>query len=825
MPEPLSYGNMRIPWLLGALFAYCLIAVSLTGPALLGHGSLTPEGFLDRDKLYEQPAGRAALRPFEDPTPVVIEFGRERAVALGAAKGRLDSWNPWSGAGAPLWAEQGNPFFPTKLLAFISPHHSTLMASLATRLVLVALGVFVLARALGLSAPVALFTGALFEYSGSAAANLAYANSSAIYVLPWVLWGARKLCAERSGIAVAVSAIGLAAALLGGHPSLALIVCLAFGAWILGQTLQERPSLRDVVRITGLAVAAGILAALMAAVGLLPFLELLIHGHSYKNADISETIWQDRLGWTRGVFGMAMFFPSIITATRDTIGYNMWPWAQGASIGLVGVLLAIVGMRIFRQSWGLACVGVLGIGLTLAPFGLHWLHELPGVRIVLPWYCYPLVALPLCIAAGYGLQNLLDHLDQRKLRIALGLILALTTVAVLLALPITWRVREAVAQLVGHDILTEWLVAPLRLNLLHLSVWPMLVSPLAALAAVWAYGHFGRSRLYLAATILAVVALVEAAAVRIPTILFERSVVAQSVPSTATRQLQALLEGGSWRFTAVPPLDVAGPNSSLLFELRDLRSFSALAVRRHAKYIELAGKQSEDPWNHPQWQYPPTIRLPMLALAAVRYVVYTRQYRDANGVSPGLKELGAVGDIVFYENPLALERFRITHETIPAENEQQAFDILQRLLAAPPGADPGAQLRSTVIEGLVPESGAGLVQEQDPSASTESIRIVAEPDPQTIVMEANLAKPGFVVLSDTFYPGWTATLNGSPTRIYPANLMFRAVAVPKGKHSITMHYRSRWLPIGAGLSLLGLLCACVLIVRPLITRKHNSGIT
>ena len=52
---------------------------------------------------------------------------------------------------------------------------------------------FLLSSALGLCALLALFTGALLEYSGVFAANLPYSNTSAIYMLPWALLGAHKI--------------------------------------------------------------------------------------------------------------------------------------------------------------------------------------------------------------------------------------------------------------------------------------------------------------------------------------------------------------------------------------------------------------------------------------------------------------------------------------------------------------------------------------------------------------------------------------------------------------------------------------------------------
>lgn len=750
------------------------------------------------------------MRPFEDPTPVVIERGREHAMAKGLQQGRFDSWNPWSGAGAPLWAEQGNPFFPTKLVSFLSPQHGTLMAALAVRLVLVSMGMYLLALALGLSAPVALFVGALLEYSGSASANLPYSNSSAIYVLPWVLLGAQKLCTARNGAAVAISGVALGAALLGGHPSFALLVSLAFGAWILGYVLQHGPTWRELRTLAGLLVVAGLIALLIAAVGLLPFLELVVHGHTYKNAEISEQIWRERLGWTQSVFAMAMVFPSAITATRDTMPYHMWPWAQGASIGLVALLLSVVGARIFRLFWGLALVGVVGVGLTLSPFGLQWLHELPGVRIILPWYCYPLLVLPLCMAAGFGLQILGANARKGLLIVLLGGGLAFAAMVYLMAMPIGWRLQDAANALLEPGLARGVLLGPLPIKESILANWTIFLSPVAGMVAVGVYLFMGRNNLSRAVMALAVLALVEAAAIRIPTVEFERSVVADAPPSAATTRLQELLLDGSWRFTGVPPLEVAGPNSALLFELRDLRSFSALAVRRHAKFIALAGKQSEDPWNHPQWQYPVAIRPAMLALAAVKYVVYTKQYKDDTDVPPILSAMGSTGGVVYFENPLALPRFRIVHDVVPASNEQEAFEALQQVLAAAPVSVPADWAPSTVVEGLAPDKVVGAKAKPGITYNDEFVRRLAEPDPQTIVLEAELASPGFVVVADTLYPGWTATVDGVAAPIFPANLMFRAVAVPAGRHTVVMKYRSSWLGLGSMLSIVGSVMALVI---------------
>jgi len=341
------------------------------------------------------------------------------------------------------------------------------------------------------------------------------------------------------------------------------------------------------------------------------------------------------------------------------------------------------------------------------------------------------------------------------------------------------------------------------------------VSPVAAIAAVIAYAVMCRTNLARAVIIVAILALIEAAAVRIPTVIFERSVVLRSEPSEARTRLQTLLSGGYWRYVGVPLLDVGMPNTALLFDLRDFRSLASLTIRRITKFMELAGTEAEDPSirDVAMWQYPVSTKIPMLSVAAVKYVIYTNAYRSRAKIPSGLKEQETVGEVVFFENPFALPRFRIAHDIIPVEGEQQAFEALQRLLDDSSSSDASEWTRRSVIEGIGRDEAVHARAGPDPSQKLESVRLLAEPDPQTIVLEASLDTPGFVIVDDTFYPGWTATVDDLPTVIHPANLLFRAVAVPAGRHTIVMKYESSWLRIGAVLTLIGLLLAAVLLVR------------
>jgi hypothetical protein len=76
---------------------------------------------------------------------------------------------------------------------------------------------------------------------------------------------------------------------------------------------------------------------------------------------------------------------------------------------------------------------------------------------------------------------------------------------------------------------------------------------------------------------------------------------------------------------------------------------------------------------------------------------------------------------------------------------------------------------------------------------------------------------GLLVLADTDYPGWTATVDGQPARILRVNGAFRAVEVPAGARQVRFEYRPGWLLPGAIIS------AAALLLTLLLFRVHNPN--
>jgi hypothetical protein len=80
-----------------------------------------------------------------------------------------------------------------------------------------------------------------------------------------------------------------------------------------------------------------------------------------------------------------------------------------------------------------------------------------------------------------------------------------------------------------------------------------------------------------------------------------------------------------------------------------------------------------------------------------------------------------------------------------------------------------------------------------------------------VTIEAHSIQGGLLVLADTYYPGWKATIDGVETPLMRVNLMHRGVLVPPGKQTVTFRYQPRTVRWGILLSLLGFLALTSLI--------------
>jgi len=161
----------------------------------------------------------------------------------------------------------------------------------------------------------------------------------------------------------------------------------------------------------------------------------------------------------------------------------------------------------------------------------------------------------------------------------------------------------------------------------------------------------------------------------------------------------------------------------------------------------------------------------------------------------------AEGGVGFYALPGAPQRVWV----VPAAHTVPDLAAAQTALAAP-DFDPAAV--------VILEAGQGAAPAQANSLT---------PSINAITIPVALAQPGWVVLADTYYPGWTVTVDGQPAALLPANVAFRAVAVPAGAHTVVFDYRPRSVAVGGTLTALALAVWLLLGVGLLVTRGRRHA--
>ncbi|WPB74105.1 YfhO family protein [Archangium violaceum] len=728
-----------------------------------GLGLLAGMGLVYRSLLQGRVlAGRDAFRIFIPDSAFLLEALRS---------GELPLWNPYLRLGQPFAATlYSQVFYPPRLLTVLlaGPELGLTLQHLL-HVVLAAVGTFLLLRHLRASRPGAMLGAAAFALSAPFADLSAQQN--VVSAAAWtglLLLASRRSALQPSSRRAAQVALVAGLAFLAGSPE----TWLWQAPLALAVALAARREVRTLVA-TGAGLAWGfVLGALVA----LPALEFA--RNSTRGAGRT-----DQLEWS-------LSWPQLLSAA--------WPFAEHPRsrywagddqffilvlfLGTLVCALALAGLGRSRRALPF---GLGALVLTLLALGAHF----PPAALVLqlpPFHLfrYPVkyfVGAAFCIAvlAAFGL----DVLSRRARRGRRSLVHVAAVVAALFA-----------ALLVGPPVA--------KLPIFRSGVeagLPWVVLALGAGALAFILPGAGPGRGLRVRRTLAVVALVELGAFHLlqggtgsaPLASLRRaSRLAAAIPpgyagrvsvdlgsdelsevSTTPSATAAPLPGEEGSYIALSR-DALVPNRFVEERLRVFEGYGAPEPLRIESLYESGARAAFD-------------------LAGVGY--YVRRgappYEDLAPVLalPGLPTL--------YRSDTAMPRAFVVHTArVASDAEAQAAFVA-----------PSQPLRR-----------AALLSEGEPlegPGCEGSTARVTEAGLSRVEVALEACGPGYLLLSDSHYPGWEATLDGTPVPVLRANAVMRAVRVPPGAHSVRFDYRPLSFQLGALLSVLAL-GALALALRP-----------
>jgi hypothetical protein len=267
---------------------------------------------------------------------------------------------------------------------------------------------------------------------------------------------------------------------------------------------------------------------------------------------------------------------------------------------------------------------------------------------------------------------------------------------------------------------------------------------------------------------------------------------------------------------------VLQPNYSSAMNLWDVRYINALTPSGYHRFVDRnlgGGTQQVDiyslwftgslPGEAPEAPYSAFLEnLAGYSLLGVKYILVSPDTTLWDRLVPSDFPLVYNKEVRIYENPEAIPRAFIAHQVEYAASPGEA-----QATALEPDFDRRHQIVLEEPVGLPPGEAAPL---------PGSWAYISEYQPQKVVIEAGAGGPGVLVLTDTFYPGWKASVDGEAAPIYRVDGLFRGVLLSRGEHTVTMTYfpsRFDWGLVAAGLALA--VCA-LLIAQPAWTGRLRA---
>lgn len=697
--------------------------------------------------------------------------------------GRVPGWIPWVGLGQPYLADLSFfPLHPQQALLLVFTPITALHLGLWLTFAMGWAGTWRLARGLSLSRPAAAVAAASFALGGVQVSNQGCATVAAgAALVPWALVACRRALAPgASPGALALAALPFGLDLLGSAAEGAAATGLAAFVMALADKVPLR---RAVPRL--LAIAA--LGAALAAATLVPFL-----GVARDTSRAGGLPWELATRWSLHPVELLGLVAPHIGADGPVLRLAGHApdrsWVPGLYAGAAAVVLALLAAPAAWRVPRWRPLLLLGLGCLLYAFGrfgplypLLW-EVAPFVRAVrYPAKLVVPFVLVLALLAGVGVDRVRrGGAPARTAAWALGGLAACLAAAALVAAPgqAGRLAHGAVAAFVGAAVARRAAAGGARTGPLLAA----LVTFDVALAAHAAMPFAPRAVYEQTPALVAPVRQVEReerAPARVAALrsAFDARI---DAPGLGLPE-EALLQLG-WREALLP-------NAGAPYRLRSAVNFSSFTSRRvHLLDQAFAAQDTET--------------LVRARLLGARLAVAAGDSRDAAGMAPvasaGPWVLGRVpGAPPWCALHTALARVETTPDAV-AEVTRPDHDPRARCVVEDPG---GA---TAVIDGEAAPGRATLVREEA----------------ERLELEVEGPAPALLVVREAIATGWSASVDGAPAPLLAADVLFRGVPVPAGRHRVVLAYEAPGRAAGAWLSAAAWLFTALLGVRALLARRR-----
>lgn len=705
--------------------------------------------------------------------------------AVSLAAGEIPLWNPYTFNGMPFLADIQTTvlYVPSLILTLFvrGGHLNSVWLELVVVLhfLLAGMSMFFLARSFSLHRGPSLFAGAAYMLSGFMIAHAIHQQIIAVVSwYPLLLLLVRKVLSDSRVGWVFVTGVLLGHSILAGFPQLTLYFYFFLLCYVLfellttfrGKDLLSRPAVGSAVRFA----AVVLISIAIAAVQLLPTVEL---SPLSQRAEITyEKSTEGSLGWGQ----ILTFLTPKFFGTSTSQEYLYWGpgpywhyWETCIYLGVLPLLLGILAFTLLRRNRTVAffcCTALVAVFFALGKNAfLHSLffHFVPGFSLFRnPARMGIFIAFAFSILSAFSLDYLL-HRERSfpVIRFQRTILLAVAGMAILL-----WTLTAGGALSGTFPFLRDPRVMATVQGTTGTQLLVVLVSAAVLLAIT-----LNRWTLTLTVPLLLLILLGDA-------VLFGGKQIGSSTSPeeyfSRPRQIISALrnEGEREIFrinTRTSRAMLFDRNQGMVDRIFTMEGYTPLALQR---------------------LYPPVGSLDHL------YDLLNVKYKTV------VDERGAP-TLVRHEG--YLPRAFFVYAATVVRTESELLDSLK---------SPAFNHRTTAI--LEHDPGITLSPPSPPAGG--EARIVRYSN-NSIVMEADTPADGLLVLSEMYYPGWSAYVDGNRTEIYRTDYSLRSLVVPRGRHHVEVLYEPGPFRRGAVITLASLLICAGGAVFSFTRSRKTSG--
>jgi len=775
-------------------------------------------------------------------------------------------WNPYLFGGVPfLAAGQHSALYPFSVLFYILPLDRAFGYFVALQLALAAITLFAFMRVLGVSRFAASISAITYAFSGFFVVSTAFPMViSAAAWLPAVLACAelivRSKNSARQVLFALVGAIVLGIQFLAGHIELSIYVLFVTAFYSAWRVLTPHPTppapplpspdkvqsgegrggwgVRGEVCLLALMFLLGIA---LGAVQLVPLYEL-----AQNNFRSGSVTYQEVIGWAYPVRQIITFFipdffgnPTHHTyfdvfdfttraAPAGTIFWGIKNYVEaGSYVGILPLLLAAIAIAsrstsyvshrpspVTRHSTHVTLFATLALVSLLFTFGTPLYAILffgvPGFnQLHTPFrWVFP-YTLSMAALAGFGAEFLGSAIygqedkvtrrqgDKVKLSVSPRHLVTLSTLsialgsAILLALGASWLLRDQTRALADRIVRSSH---SLQLafdsgrtfysyefrNIALFAIF--LIGAGIVLHAARITHHASRLPFPLWQPLAIVILIADLFIIGFGFYPRADPRLAEFTPPAVKflQQDQSYYRITSYDARGGPENKVFNPNVGMFYHIADIRGYDSIIPKQYADLMGLLAPQDELLNNRIAPFYnPDPLDSPIVNLLNVKYVLTTRPLPNAGYT------LVYDGEIKIHRNDRVLPRaFMVPRARVISDRAA--------LLAQMKEFDPARE----------------VLLEQDPgiaSSATCALKPVKIEEYRStqVVVVSDQACAAWLVLADSYFPGWLAYIDGQDAPLYKADYNFRAVFVPAGAHTIRFKYSPLSFRVGAIASFLG----------------------